>query len=339
MSAPQVSIVMPVFNAVTVVSRAMASVLRQTFEEWELIAVDDGSTDGTLELLHSLAKTEPRVRVLTIAHGGIVAALNTGLATARAPFVARMDADDEASPERLTEQVALLRARPELGLVGSLVEFGGDRQAQAGYALHVDWLNSLATPKEIELNRFVESPFAHPSVLFRRSLVESHGGYRDGDFPEDYELWLRWLEAGVAMAKVPRVLLKWNDPPQRLSRIDPRYDPKAFYRCKAGYLARWLARHAGPSRRVFVWGAGRPTRVRAEHLSAHGVRIAGYIDIDPRKLGRSFSGRPVIAPQDLPPATECFVLGYVGKRGARELVREHLRQRDFREGRDFLMAA
>ncbi len=335
----QVSIVLPVFNGATSISRAVESVRRQTFEEWELIVVDDGSTDGTVELLHSLAEVEPRLRVLTIAHAGLVAALNTGLAAARAPLIARLDADDEASPERLTEQVALLRARPELGLVGSLVEFGGDREAQAGYALHVDWINSLVTPEEIALNRFVESPFAHPSVMFRRSLLETHGGYRAGDFPEDYELWLRWLEAGVPMAKAPRVLLKWNDPPQRLSRVDPRYAAGAFYRCKAGFLVRWLARHVASSRPILVWGAGRPTRVRAEHLTAHGARIAGYIDIDPRKIGRKFGERSVIAPENVPPAEDCFVLGYVAKRGAREMAREHLRGRGLVEGRDFLMAA
>ena len=339
MSFPKVSVVLPVFNGAATIGRAVASVLRQTFEDWELIVVDDGSTDGTAALLHHLAKSEPRLRVLTIAHAGIVAALNTGLAAARAPFIARLDADDEAHPERLAEQVALLRARPEIGLAGCLVEFGGDRAAQAGYALHVDWINNLVTPEEISLNRFVESPFAHPSVLFRRALAESHGGYREGDFPEDYELWLRWLEVGVSMAKVPRVLLKWNDPPRRLSRVDPRYAAGAFHRCKAGFLARWLARHVAPSRRILVWGAGRPTRMRAEHLTAHGVRIAGYIDIDPRKIGGRLGKRAVIAPQDLPRAEECFVLGYVGKRGARELVRAELRQRGFREGRDFLMAA
>src|SRR6185436_16591977 len=104
-----------------------------------------------------------------------------------------------------------------IGLVGCLVEFGGDRSASEGYALHVDWINALTTPDEIALNRFVESPLAHPSVMFRRELVEKHGGYRAGDFPEDYELWLRWMEAGARMGKVPRVLLTWQDGPGRLS--------------------------------------------------------------------------------------------------------------------------
>lgn len=330
---------MPVFNAAPTVGRALASVRRQTFADWELIAVDDGATDDTLALLRAHARQEPRLRVLPRSHAGIVAALNTALAAARGQLIARMDADDESHAERLAGQVAFLRDRPEVGVVGARVEFGGDRTRAGGYALHVDWMNGLVTPEDIALNRFIEAPFAHPSVMFRRQCVDQLGGYRDGDFPEDYELWLRWLDAGVVMAKVPRVLLKWNDAPARLSRTAARYGAEAFYRCKAVYLARWLQREVEPRRRVLVWGAGRPTRKRAEHLARHGVRLDGYLDIDPRKQGRQYGGRGVMAPEELPPPQEVFVLGYVAKRGARELARAHLGASGFVEGRDFLMAA
>ena len=339
MLTPLVSVVMPVFNAAETLAAAVGSIRQQTLPEWELLAVDDGSSTPTAGLLEELARTEPRLRVLRRPHRGIVAALNTGLAEARGRFIARMDADDVAHPERFAAQVEFLEAQIQVGLVGSLVEFGGNRATATGYALHVDWMNSLLKPEEIALNRFVESPFAHPSVMFRRELLEHHGGYRVGDFPEDYELWLRWLEAGVVMAKVPRVLLTWNDPPHRLSRTHLRYDSEAFYRSKAEYLARWLHRNVEGSRRILVWGAGRPTRKRAELLTPHGVRISGYIDIDPGKVGREFAGRRVFAPEDLPSPVEVFVLGYVAKRGARDLARAHLQGRGFCEGQDFLMAA
>jgi glycosyltransferase involved in cell wall biosynthesis len=269
----------------------------------------------------------------------LVAALNAGLAEARGEFIARMDADDEALPRRLAAQVERLAACPELGVVGSRVEFGGDSGAAAGYALHVAWLNSIVTAEDIARERFVESPFAHPSVMFRRELVERHGGYRAGDFPEDYELWLRWLEAGVRMAKVPEVLLRWNDSPGRLSRSDARYDAEVFFRCKAGYLARWLLVNVDPARRLLVWGAGRPTRRRVDWLRAEGVTVAGYVDVDLRKLGKRLDGVTVVGPEEIPPAGEVFVIGYVAARGARELQRGHLARRGFVEGGDFIFAA
>jgi hypothetical protein len=213
------------------------------------------------------------------------------------------------------------------------------RTRRRGYALHVGWLNTLLTPEEIAQNRFVESPFAHPSVLFRRELVDRWGGYQKGDFPEDYELWLRWLEAGVRMAKVPEVLLRWHDPPGRLSRTDPRYDVEAFFRCKAGYLAHWLCAQVAPERRLLVWGAGRITRRRVDWLRRAGVVVAGYVDIDPRKVGRRLDGVTVLAPDQLPPREAAFVLGYVAARGAHAVARGHLSSRDYVEGEDFLFAA
>ncbi|MBK9137297.1 MAG: glycosyltransferase [Verrucomicrobia bacterium] len=330
---------MPVRNAVATVGVAVQSIVEQAFTDWELVAVDDGSTDGTDQRLRQLGAGEPRIRVVYRPARGIVAALNEGMALARGRLIARMDADDESHPERLAQQVAALERDPGSGVVGTRVAFGGDPLAQAGYALHVAWLNALVTRREISLNRFVESPFAHPSVMFRRELVERHGGYRDGPFPEDYELWLRWLEAGVEMAKVPATLLTWNDPPGRLSRTDPRYDAEAFHTCKAPYLARWLARHVSARRQILVWGAGRPTRRRAEWLVRHGVEIHGYVDVDPQKIGRQFAGRPVVGPDAVPSPDAVFILGYVAKRGARELIRDCLGRRGYEEGRDFLLAA
>ncbi len=361
---PLVSVVLPVHNAAATVARAVASIQAQTLRDWEMLAVEDGSTDASREILLEFAAHDPRVRVLPLPRSRLVHALNAGVDAAQASLIARMDADDVAHPERLAEQVKFLAANRDIGVVSCLVDFGGEAQASAGYALHVDWLNSLVTPEEIALNRFIESPLAHPSVMFRRALVEAHGGYRDGDFPEDYEMWLRWMDAGVRVAKVPRVLLTWHDSPQRLSRVDPRYDPAAFFKMKAEYVARWLAENVGrdrlippssakagsaaeagalgatpPCKKILVWGAGRPTRKRAAHLEAHGVQIAGFIDVDVKKIGRSVGGRPVLAPDEVPPPGEALVLGYVASRGARELIRAELRRRGYIEGRDFLMCA
>lgn len=341
--APLISVLLPVRNGAATIGRAIDGVGAQTLSDWEVIAVDDGSTDDTARLLAEAARRDERIRVLTQPAAGIVTALNTGWRAARGRFLARLDADDEVHPERFALQAEFLRAHPETGVVSSLVAYGGDRAANAGYAHHVDWLNTVVTPDELALNRFIESPVAHPSVMFRRELAERHGVYAEGGFPEDYELWLRWADAGVRMAKVPRELLVWHDSPTRASRTDPRYSPEAFYRVKAKYLARELGRilgrDRGGERAVWIWGAGRPTRKRAAALTEHGVTIAGYIDIDGKKTGKRVGGVPVIGPAELPAAGSIFVLGYVASRGARELIRTELKRRGWVEGRQFLMCA
>jgi glycosyltransferase involved in cell wall biosynthesis len=339
-ATPSVSIVLPVRNGAATIERALRSVAAQTLQVWEAVVVDDGSTDDTAALLDAPTRSDTRIRVLRQRALGIVAALNAGIEAARAPVVARLDADDEMHPTRLAAQLDALDREPQIGLISCLVEFGGDRGRSAGYALHVDWVNSIVTTDEIRLNRFIESPLAHPSVMFRRDLVDRLGGYRDGPFPEDYELWLRWLDAGVRMAKVPEPLLTWHDSPARLSRTDPRYDPEAFYRMKAHWVARELRRVAG-SREIWVRGAGRTARRRAAALADEGVPIARFVDVDPRKLTPALGGDgpPVVEPGAVPSRDQCFILSYVGRRGARELIRDELLRSGRREGADFLLCA
>ncbi|HLP08863.1 MAG TPA: glycosyltransferase family 2 protein [Opitutaceae bacterium] len=336
---PDVSVLLPVYNAAGTLPAALASLRAQTLVDWELLAVDDGSTDATPILLSAAAAADPRIRVLAQPHSGIVAALNLGLSAARTPLVARFDADDECHPERLARQVAFLRDHPEIGLCATQVAYGGDTAANRGYALHVEWTNALLSPAEIALNRFIESPVAHPSVMFRRELVAAHGGYREHAWPEDYEMWLRWLDAGVNFAKIPAPLVRWNDPPQRLSRTHPRYAVDAFYACKCHYLARWLRHELALDRPLYLRGAGKVTRRRFAALAAEGVRLAGYVDVAARKLGARIAGLPVLAPEAVPPAGECFILGAVGTRGARDFIRAQLRAQGRSEGRDFLMVA
>ncbi|MGE4552394.1 MAG: glycosyltransferase [Desulfovibrionaceae bacterium] len=342
MPTPQISVVMPCFNAEATLGAAFSSVLGQEGADFEVVAVDDGSTDGTAGVLREWAGRDGRVRPVFAPHGGIVAALNAGLAAARGAYIARLDADDQCLPGRLARQAGFLDAGPELGLAGCRVRFGGDRRAAAGYARYVDWTNGLLDHEGIALNRFIESPLPHPSVMFRKGLVALHGGYRDGDFPEDYELWLRWLDAGVRMAKVDAELVVWNDPPDRLSRTDGRYGFEAFYRTKAEYLARWLKAGplAGAARPVVgVLGAGRVTRKRAELLLAHGVEIACWYDLDPRKVGHVVAGRPVRHRDEVPLPGELFLLSYVGSVGAREDIATFLASRGYAPGRDWMAAA
>lgn len=336
MAAPKVSVALPCFNCAATLPDALNSLLSQTLAEIEILVADDGSMDQTPDILRSYAARDARVRPLFLPHGGIVAALNACLEQARAPYVARMDADDLSLPERLDIQARMLDQDPGLGLVGCRVRFGGDRKARAGYAHYVDWINGLIRHEQIFLNRFVESPFAHPSLLFRRAVVEEHGLYRAGEFPEDYELILRLLEAGVRMEKAAQELLVWNDPPDRLSRTHANYGVDAFYGLKTGFLARWLAKNNPHHPDVIVLGAGRTTRKRADLLLEHGVNIVAYADIDPRKIGRTVHGRPVLHRDELPPAGQAFCLSYVASRGAREEIGEFLREREWGEGISFL---
>ena len=330
-STPTVSVVMPLRNAEDTLEVAVTSVCEQTFTDWELIVVDDGSTDGSSALLNELTARDDRIYIEHTVARGVAPAMNRACELARGEWIARMDSDDWMHPERLAKQLQHAQHHPDLGVISCRVGFGGDGE---GYGAHIDWLNTLVDPETIALRCFVESPVANPSVMFHRELVRKHGGCLDGDFPEDYEMWLRWLDAGVRFGKVDEELLIWNDCPTRMTRNDPRYAVERFYELKCKWLAKWLEREVR-GRALWLWGAGRVTRRRFESLT----NIHGYIDVDPNKVGGQRDGRPVRLHDDLPAKDQSFILVGVGKRGVREEIQALLEKHGWVEGCDYLLVA
>ena len=332
-TVPQVTVLLPVWNGASLpltprgeapLRVAVRSLARQEaaagapLPSFEVLAVDDGSTDDTAALLEALAGEYPCLRVLHRPHEGLPGALNAGLEAARGGLIARMDADDVCHPQRLALQAAWLAAHPGTGLLATRVRFGGDRETARDFAHFVDWQNGLLDHEDISRNRFRDTPVSHPSVMFRRGLPRLHGGYADGFFAEDWELWLRWLHAGVRMAKLPQELLVWNDTPRRATRSDSRYCEAANNRLRALWLARWLERHNPWHPRVHVLGAGRVARRRLEPLWRQGVQVAAFVDIDPKKIGQRIRGVPVIGRAQLPPPGHCFLLNALTAHGADE---------------------
>jgi len=333
-----INIILPVFNAEKTVGAALESIQNQSFSRWECIVVDDGSTDETAEIISEFKNRDSRFRIITIPHSGIVTALNTGLEKVSAPFIARMDADDISFPERLAKQFDFLQKNPEIDVVSCFVEHGViDNKKMKGFAHYVDWTNKIIAPKDHFINRFIESPIVHPTVMFRKEIVEKFGGYsHTPEWPEDYELWLRWMQNGVSFAKIQENLFYWTDRNDRLSRTHSLYSINAFYECKTHYLA------SGPLKncsQVGIWGAGRLTRKRAEMLAKYGKEIIFYVDIDPKKIGQIIHNRPVISQNEISGMPDVPLVAYVGSRGARDDIRNRLKGSRYVEGKNFWCAA
>lgn len=332
---PEVAVLLPFFNAAETLAETLDSIQAQSLEAFVLITVDDGSSDHSAEMVRERMRHDPRITLLQPGRQGVVGAMNSALAHCRSPLAARMDADDIMQPQRLTLQSRFLRQHTDIDLVGSRVRLFPEERILDGFAEYIRWQNGCLSPQNIADNIYVELPIAHPSVMFRRQAVLAAGGYRDGDFPEDYELLLRLHRRGCRMAKLPEVLLDWRDSGGRLTRTDPRYSREAFDRIRARYLA------ADPRlqqpRPLAIWGAGRKTRKRAAHLLGHGFRPSAWIDIDPRKIGNRIGGVPVVGPDWLAGAQRPFVLSYVSNHGARERIATDLQAMGYCEGEDYLM--
>jgi len=256
MKLPTVTVVLPVYNGATFLRAAIASVRAQTCRDWELLIVDDASTDGSGELAQSFQ--DPRIRVLRNPDRlRLAGALNRGLEAARGVYLARMDADDLCLPTRLAEQVAFLEQHPDLGLCGTWVRTMGAERATQCYPTETGRLRAFA---------LFNSPFAHPSVLWRRAWFERAQLRYDGAFypTEDYELWSRAL-AHFPAANLGRVLLRYRLHHASLTGADWTNMDAQAARISAGLLARLglhadpdelqLHRHLAQGRPVRTWAA------------------------------------------------------------------------------------
>lgn len=202
--APAISVVIPARNAARYLPAALESLAAQTFRDFEIVVVDNGSTDRTAEILRRWTEREPRLRLLSIARPGLAAALNHGIEAARAPLIARLDADDIALPDRLMRQAQAFAEQPELGLLGSAVDLIDQRGRKIG--------ERHRPLSDGDLRRFQRdgSGFVQSTVMFRREAFDRAGGYRRGlNCVEDYDLWLRMSEV-TQIANLPDILVRYR---------------------------------------------------------------------------------------------------------------------------------
>ena len=339
MATDTISILMPVRNAEATLAETLQSLKAQTRRGFELVVVDDGSTDQTRRILEECWTVSEELVVLEPGEVGLVEALSKGLEACRGEWIVRMDADDIATPNRLEAQWNMSRARPDLAVISSRIRSWKSSPLEElgeGYRVYDTWINRLVEHEDILRERFVESPIPHPSVMFHKEAILGVGGYEERGWPEDYDLWLRCAAAGLRFGKVDEVLLYWRDRDDRTSRTDKRYRQDRFLRCKSHHLAR------GPLKginEVVIWGAGPIGRKIGRGLDGEGIRVLAYIDIDPAKIGNHRRGVPVVGADNLKDFGGRVLLSAVGARGARELIRSEAAQAGWVEGDNFWCVA
>ena len=325
-----ISVIMTARDAEATIGAAVDSCLNQSFTEFELLLVDNGSSDGTRAAMEGFS--DPRVRVLSC-EGTHVEAHQLGVGAARGELLARVDADDVCHPTRFEKQVALLEGDRSLAACtcGVRVTSRG-REVGDGFVAYVEWLNSLRSPDDILRERFIESPVVHPASMVRRGALLDAGGYREVPWAEDYDLWLRLLGGGHRIGMVPEVLLDWYDSDTRLTRTHGRYSQGRFLEAKAHYLAKLGGRFE-------ICGAGPIGKRLGRLLIAEGVEVGAFYEVNPRRIGESIAGVPVLDQTSMRRDGGQVLLAAVGLKGARDLIRGLAREQGFVEGEDFYCVA
>lgn len=339
MVSPKVSVVLPFHQPGDFFREALNSTISQQGVAFELILVANNPDHHSMQTANTFASEYKNVCLVQEHQQGISHALNCGLRHCKGTYIARMDADDCMLPGRLELQSAYLDAHKDAGVVSGLVvlETAPDLQLQNdGMVAYVDTVNALLTHTSMYDHRFIDAPLIHPSVMFRQELIQQHGNYHSGELPEDYEMWLRWMETKVQFAKIPQPVLKWRDHALRLTRSANAYSSNAFDKVRMHYLSRAISNQKKQDQALWIWGAGRNARKKIQLLPSHSLPVTGYIDVDMNATVERF---PVIHFTAIPPPGAMFIVSLVTNRGKYREIRSFLEEKGYVEGTDFLIGA
>lgn len=305
---PAVSVIFPFHNAEATLDRAIKSILNQTFTDFELILINSNSTDQSSNIAWLNSGEDERITLVNEPREGISNALNAGIKIANGKYVAFMDSNCISHPERLEKQVNFIEENP-VEVVSCLINYAPQGLPNYDTKNYTEWLNSFTSSSEIYNNRFIGMPVITPSVLFKKSLIKEFGMFTQGDFPEEYEFWLRWLDCDVTIKKLPEILLDWDS-----SETCGQYNSTPCHTLKTEYQAKWLRDNDHPY--VWIWKKGTLLKSKIDYLDDAGIYVEGFIDVE----NIDFEEAYYVSSEEINWDAPSFILVYIDNPEERESV-------------------
>lgn len=261
MNKNMISVILPVYNGEKFLRESIESILNQTYENFEFIIINDGSTDGSLKIINEYASKDPRIKVISRENKGLVDSLNEGIDLAKGKYIARMDADDISLPERLELQLNHMEENPEITILGTYIEVFGDESNEVESVNK--WFNDKISSDNISLKISRGCPIAHPTVMMKTKFakLEKYSSYCPAI--EDYELWIRTITKGYTITNIDKTLLKYRVHSKSKSYIEKgELTLKQRAECKLNYF------YDLSKKNVLVWGAGLGGRVFIDYIKS-----------------------------------------------------------------------
>jgi len=281
----QISILMPVKNAIPFLKECLDSIIAQGYENWELIAVNDHSTDGTYTLLEEYEQKDDRIRIYQNNGQGIIHALRTGYQKSSGIAITRMDADDIMHPNKLEWMHRLLKINGHGYLVLGLVKYISDKPLGEGYLKYESWLNQLSLTERNFEEIYKECVVPSPCWMLYKTDLEMIGHFASDIYPEDYELCFRFRRAGFKIKTVKEKIHFWRDHPNRSSRQDPNYTDNRFLELKTKYF---LEDDYQSDKPLLVWGAGKKGKLITKLLKDKGISFRWFTN-NQNKIGHTIN--------------------------------------------------
>lgn len=330
-SLPRISILMPVYNAAPFLAACLESILRQDYSNWELLAVDDHSTDNSKTILNQYSQKDARIRCLQNEQKGILPALDLAYRQATGALISRMDADDLMPSYKLTTLAQLLLHHGKGYVATGAVAYFSAAPLGNGYQKYSAWLNGLTKTGRNFEERYKECVIPSPCWLVYREDFDQCGAFSNGRYPEDYDLCFRFFEQGLRCIGSPLVLHFWRDSSGRASRNDPNYKNNSFLKLKLHYFLKldWEA-----SRPLVLWGAGKKGKQVAQLLKAAGCSFT-WICNNPKKIGHQIYGQYLQATTTLEELISPQILLTVAQPDAKQEIQTQLENTDKQATKDY----
>ncbi len=291
-----VSVLMPVKNAAPFLEACVQSILAQTHTRWELLAVDDGSTDESLQLLKQWATTDARISVLTNTGAGIIDALRLAYSRSKGMLITRMDADDRMAPIKLETLVKKLTQHGPGHLATGCVQYFSNAELGEGYRNYEAWLNGLTAQGSNFTDIYRECVIPSPCWMVYRTDLDRCVAFEPSVYPEDYDLCFRFYQQKLTVIPCKEVLHHWRDHASRTSRNHPNYADNRFLELKLHWF---LQLDHDPTRTLVLWGAGQKGKALARMLIQQDVPFC-WVCNNPKKIGKDIFGITMQSVEDFP---------------------------------------
>lgn len=284
-----ISILLPVFNAAPFLQECLDSIINQTDSDWELLAVDDCSTDESLNILISYAQQDHRIKVLQNQKKGIIPALQLAYENSKGTFITRMDADDKMAKHKLLSLRQLLLQSGEGYVATGLVKYFSAQALRDGYKKYEAWLNQLTSTQSNFSEIYKECVIPSPCWMLWRTDLEKCEAFNPSTYPEDYDLCFRMYQMNLKVTVESSVLHYWRDHKQRSSRTDEHYSDNRFLVLKLHYFLKLDYQQSKP---LVLWGAGKKGKMIAKMLREQQINFHWVCDT-PTKWGHKIHGVPL----------------------------------------------
>ena len=291
MKKPLISILMPVKDASAFLVECISSILNQTYSNWELIAINDHSTDNSIEILNQYNHKDSRISVYNNKESGIINALQLALAKSTGSYVTRMDADDIMSKEKIQELITMLiHKKGGYVATGCVKYFSTEKNLNEGYINYENWLNNLTINEANFSEIYKECVIPSPCWMMKKEDLIQIGGFNSSIYPEDYDLAFRMFYGGIKIAGSKKILHHWRDYPHRTSRTNLNYSNNAFPKIKTHYF---INNELDKGKNLILWGAGKKSKAIAQILIDQKVAFL-WITNNPKKIGKKIYGCSIL---------------------------------------------